>query len=317
MPIAPLLIEEPYQTPPGFLDQPFAYVFDGSQLADGAGEIQNNIININADSDFILRHIAGVPTCVNTPQSGGRFNFRNASGSYANGNPSSGIAFPPNWPVVPEKLYPHNSQLAFDLYQTLRASNACGGTPIYTAQIAFFGVRRVHASGAFRNWTSPYNFRERKYTYSYSLTINWAYLNASGVPQGPMPQTLQLDSYDFELQRIAVTNAQTTGATQSGQPGGLATNDFRIGLYDAQNHLTSGAGVRNTGAADVNLNILSINAARPNATTWPAYQGCWPTPTLVYPAGGQIRFDITSLLCSTQLNQTYNILFDGIWRIPC
>jgi hypothetical protein len=40
-------------------------------------------------------------------------------------------------------------------------------------------------------------------------------------------------------------------------------------------------------------------------------------PSLVYPAGAAITFDITSLLCSASVPQTYNIDFEGIWRLPC
>jgi hypothetical protein len=308
-----VLIEEPYHIPEGFIDFPFAYVFDGTNIQDGLSQLQNNSLQIDSDSDFILRHIAGVPTCVNATT--GRFNYRNASGSYAAGNPSSGIAYPNNWPVVPEKLYPANHQISFDLYNTSRAFNACGGTPIYTAQIAFMGVKRVRDDGAYRGYKSNYRYRERKYTYSQALTINFAHFAAGGFVTGPVRQTVQLDSYDFELLRISITNAAITGNAPSGQPGGLTTNDFRIMLYDAQYHGTSGCGANSPINAQLNATI--INSARPNPQNSPAYQGIWPTPTLVYPAGGQILFDVVSMLCSTSIPQTYNIAFEGLWRIPC
>lgn len=304
------LIEEPYHTPEGFLDFPFAYVFDGSTLVDNSAAIQNNVINVDSDSDFLLRHIAGVPTCVSPTT--GRFNYRNASGSYSAGNPSSGIIFPNNWPVLPEKLYPANSQIAFDLYNTLRSFNACGGTPIYNAQIAFMGVKRVRDNGAYRSHRSNYRYRERKYTYSYSLTLNFAHFTAGGAATGPQRFSLQLDSYDFELQRIAITPANLGATPPTGQTGTLLTNDFRIGIYDAQYHSTSGS-VR----GDSRLNQGYINAGRPSPANAPPYQSIWPVPTLVYPAGGQILFDIVSMLCSNQLPITYNIAFEGLWRIPC
>ncbi len=311
------LIEEPYQIPPGMQDFPFAYVYDGSNLVDGAASIQNNVIQIDADSDFILRHIAGVPTCIDTPANGGRFSYRNASGSYANGNPSTGIAFPNNWPVVPEKRYPANHQISFDLYQTLRSFNVCGETPIYNAQIAFMGVKRVPKGGAYRGHESSYRYRERNYTYSQTQEINFAHFTAAGALTGPLRFSVQLDSYDFELLAIRITPANLGANPPTGQAGTLTTNDFQLTLYDAQYHATSGGGVGGTRAIGLNQAFLNAGYISAFAAVGTAPQFVWPVPTLVYPAGGQILYDITSMLCSGQLPIYYNIAFEGIWRIPC
>lgn len=305
------LIVEPYQVPVGFLDVPFAYVFDASGMADNVAEIQNNSLQMDSDSDFILRHIAGVPTSVNGAT--GKFNFKNASGSYANGNPTSGIFVANNWPVVPEKLYPANSQIAFDLYNTLRSFNVCGGTPIYNAQIAFMGVKRVRDTGAYRTHRTLYRYRQRNYSYSQNLTINFPHFAASGAATGPVRFSVQLDSYDFELLRISITPNNMAANPPTGQPGTLLTNDFRMILYDAQYHATSGSPTPGGNA----LNQGFINAGRPSAAAAPPYQAMWPVPTMVYPAGGQILYDIVSMLCVGQLPISYNIMFEGIWRIPC
>lgn len=292
------IIEEPYLTPDGTLDFPFAYVYDTSAFTDG-----QNVLNISqqlqGDSAFILRRIMGVPNCVNTPAAQGKFGFKNASGTYAQGNPTSGIIVPKTWPVVPEKLYRQNDQISFDLYNTLRAFNACGGTPIYTSQIAFMGVKRFARGSTYPRQITPYKYREVRYAYAYELTINWSHFDVSGNVQPPQRFNQQLDNFDFELLRISISKAAATGA--------LTTPDFAMTLYDPNMHQYSSAPMLQG----------FYNAGRPTPATSSPYQATFPCPSQIYPAGGYITFDVTSLLCSSSIPQTYEILFDGIWRYPC
>jgi len=292
------IIEEPYLTPDGTLDFPYAYVYDTSAFTDGQN-IMSIVQQLQGDSAFILRRIMGVPTVVNTPANGGRFNYRNASGNYANGNLSTGIVVPNTWPVVPEKLYRQNDQISFDLYQTLRAFNACGGTPIYTSQIAFLGVKRFGKGSTYPRQITPYRYREVTYRYAYELTINWSHFDVSGRVQPSQRFIQQMDNFDFELLRIAISKASSTSA--------LTTPDFSIALYDPNMHQFSSAPMLQG----------FYNAGRPTPATSSPYQATFPCPSQIYPAGSAITFDITSLLCSTSIPQTYEILFDGIWRYPC
>lgn len=292
------IIEEPYLTPDGTLDFPFAYVYDTSALTDG-----QNILNISqqlqGDSAFILRRIMGVPTVVAAAASAGKFNFKNASGTYANGNPTSGIIVPDTWPVVPEKMYRQNDQISFDLYNTLRQVTACGLTPIYSSQIAFMGVKRFAKGSTYPRQITPYKYREVRYAYAYELTVNWAHFGASGLANPPQRFNQQLDNFDFELLRISIS--------QPGANGALTTPDFSMTLYDPNMH----------GFSSAPMLQGFYNAGRPTPATSSPYQATFPTPSQIYPAGGYITFDITSLLCSTSLPQSYEILFDGIWRYPC
>ncbi len=297
------ILEQPYLTPEGKQDVPFCYVFDTSGIADGLAQIQNLPVQLQGDSEFVLRRIAGVNLCVNGAAGAGRFNYRNSSGAYANGNTSSGIVMPPNWPVVPEKLYPvANSAIIFDLYNTLRSvADACGGHPVYESQIGFFGVKRYGYQAGYPNRQTPYQYRPCKQSYSYDLTLNWNHYQISTTIAAPRRFTIALDRYDFELMRISI--ARTT----AGSAGALLTNDFRIMLYDSNLHQYS----------SLPLNQSFINACRQNAATAPAYQPAL-APTLVYPVGSAITFDISSLLCTgLSVPQTYNIAFEGIWRVPC
>jgi hypothetical protein len=289
------LIEEPYRTPDGRLDIPFAYVFDATGIADGQAQVPNLAKALQGDSDFILRRIAGVSNCVNTSAAGGKWAFKNASGSYAMGNAGSGIVAYPNWVVLPEKLYPVNTQIVFDLFQTLRANNPCASA-IYTSYIAFFGVKRLSVDRGYRSNTTAYQYREKKYSYS----INFTLTNAAGT--GPIRQSQLIDNYDFELQRIAISYANTPGNT-----GTLTADDFLIQLYDSNMHQLS----------DLPLNQSYINNGRTSFAVPTKFQSIFPCPSIVFPAGSAITFDITSLLCSTSVPQSYNIIFEGIWRIPC
>ena len=261
------IIEEPYLTPDGTLDFPFAYVYPTTTLTDGT-----NILNISqqlqGDSAFILRRIMGVPTTVASAAAGGKFNFKNASGNYANGNPSTGIIVPNTWPVVPEKLYRTNDQISFDLYNTLRQFTACGETPIYTSQIAFMGVKRFAKGSTYPRQITPYKYREVRYSYAYELTINWSYFDSFGNVQPPQRFNQQLDNFDFELLRISIS--------QPGSSGALTTPDFAMTLYDPNMHQFSS-----------NPMVQGFyNAGRPTPATSSPYQATFPCPSQIYPGRG-------------------------------
>lgn len=298
------ILEQPYLTPEGKQDVPFAYVFDASGITDGLSQLQNLSVQLQGDSEFVLRHIAGVNLCVSAAPNG-RFNYRNASQSYANGNPSTGICFPRNFPVVPEKLYPvANAAIIFDLYSTLRhVAATCSGNPVYDSQIAFFGVKRFGYQSGYPTQKTPYKYRPCKYTYGYDLTVDWNHFQTSTVIAPPRRVTVPMDRYDFELLRISITG--TTAGSQG--TGALLTNDFQIMLYDSNQHQLS----------SLALNQSFINAGRLTPATAPPYQAAL-APSLVFPVGSAITFDVNSLLCNAvNVPQTYNIAFEGIWRTPC
>jgi hypothetical protein len=302
------LIEEPYHAPPGALDVPYVYVFDASGITDNLAELLNNSLQINNNSAFILRHIQGLNLCVKTAANGGAFGYKNASQSYAHSNPGTGILVNSgNWPVVPEKEYPANSIISFDLFNTLRNFNVCGQTPIYNSQVAFCGVKRYPAEQGRKPQTTPYKWKPFKQTYTYSLLLNYAHFDAGGHPTPAVRYAFQLDNYDFELMRISITVADVNANPPTGSVGCLQTNDFQMRLYDCNLEATSSAP----------LNQYFINNGKATAKSQPLNQSIHPVPTLLYPAGGQIQFDIVSMLCSGQLPITYQLCFEGIWRLPC
>lgn len=288
---------EPYKTPDGYTDLPFTYVFDATGLTDGI--TQNNLSKpMQGDSDFILRQIIGADTVVATPANGGKIQMYNASKSKMT---SAAMIAPASWPILPEKKYKYNEEITFDLINTLRAFNVCGGTPIYTSYLGFRGVKRFKGDPGYSRGLTPYAWREVPQVYAYDFTINFARF-ASGTNVNP-PQrfTIGLDNYDFELFKVLVSQPGPTSAV------GLTTNDFAVTLYDPQGHQLS----------DLPQPVLWLSGAKPTRATQQKYQAVVPVPPLVYPAAGQIVFDVTSFLCSTSLPQSYNISFQGVWRVPC
>ena len=316
-------MEEPYKPPPGSQDFPFTYVYNGQGQTDGQAQLLDIAQQLQGDSDFVLRRIVGVPSCVNTAALGGRFNYRNASGSYAAGNTPSGIVYPVNWPVIPEKVYPYNNIIRFDLYQLLRQVTSCGGgDKIYTSFIGFNGVKRFQAGHGYPTQKTPYQYREVTYAYEFTLTIDWGYFTAigSGVTNPYHQFNIQMEQYDFELDMIRV--CREAGDVRGGggdgggggggggpDPGGVAltTDDFAITFYDANTHQLS----------DLPLPVTWWNSSRVTPARGPVTQGVLPVPPLVFPAGSQILFDVYSFLCVEDLPQTYYLSFDGVWRVPC
>src|SRR4051812_28627808 len=130
--------EETYRTPPGMTDYPFAYVFDATGLTN-AQNYMDLQLPLQGDSEFILRHIAGVPLCIAAAADGGRFNYKNASRSYTTSAIATGIVMPDNFTVVPEKLYPFNASIYLDLFDVLRDNT--GVSPAFNSYIAFFGAK--------------------------------------------------------------------------------------------------------------------------------------------------------------------------------
>lgn len=293
------LLEQSYITPVGYRDFPFAYVYDGSGLTD-ATTYQDIQIPLQGDSDFILRHIAGVTNVVNTAALGGKWNFKGHSRQYAIGNQSTGIVAFPNWPVVPEKKFAYNESIWIDLYNVLRGNNACSGTPVYFSSIAFFGVKRFRDAAGYRTQQTNYRYKEMTQRWEFSLTINQpAYATGTTTPNPPQRFIQLMDNFDFELLRISIG--------QNGSTGTLQTQDFSVTLYDPNMHQLSNNPIPQG----------YFNTGKPTPQTQPAYQGCFPVPSLVYPAGSSITMDVTSLLCPAQVPQTYDVSFEGIWRLPC
>lgn len=275
-------------TPADFYDQPFFYVFDADNLTDSQ-DYQNLVTPVISQGDFILRRVCGLPNVASAM----RFRDKNQFNRQRDA-----VNFGTDYAVVPEIVYPSDSQINFDLVDVTRANTPNaepGSEPNYYSQIGFMGVRRFYGQQAPR---STYRYHSRPYTITTSVTITEtgrlspAFTQASG----PVPFNILVDSYDFELQCIHAM-IQTDGEDAAV----ACTDEVKITLFDQNQQALSNAPVLAAYLAD----------------NGPDYSSVFPCPPLLYQANSLIRFNVTSLLTSAQAPATLTLDFIGAWRFPC
>lgn len=195
-----------YEGVPGFGDTFFIYAFDGDLLTSGVS--YNNLrVQIN-DGDFVLRSWKGVDSLGNIAtgiqlRDKLQNQFFSSAISPFTASPSSQLAryMRTGWPVLPEKVYPENGYIGFDLVSALPNTSQVG-------QLAFFGVRRR------RNIQndpvpSPYRYYEKPFSFPVSFSVPTGWSNKSGGYLVVLPIT----DYDFELRRIDGIGGTATFAT--------------------------------------------------------------------------------------------------------
>lgn len=179
------LLDEPYQAPPGWFDQPFVYVFDADTLTNGR-DYHNLGVTTFSGADFICRRVAGHNRCAvsmqlydvlkrkffNTP-----FNTRFS-----------------DFVIAPESIWPAASGIVFDLLNVLKEVKTDGPNTVFLSQIVFQGVRRfagVRRPPSYNYWTDPYSYVEE-------ITVP-----AFGAPAER--HAFDIEDFDFELLRITET----------------------------------------------------------------------------------------------------------------
>lgn len=273
-------LDEPYQAPPGYYDQPFIYVLDADELTTGANYKNLSIITYSG-ADFILRRVAGHDRCA----TGAQFydvlrrqiflrNFKTAGfGEFA---------------LAPELLFPSASGIQFDFLDAQPAVNACESG---IAQVIFQGVRR------YKGYRRPpsYPYIDDDYWYTFDVAID------SNFPAGDTQQFgIDILDNDFELLEIRETIINPSGGGAAVACGG-ANQMFKIQLYDQVYEKVFSKPV-------VDDLICS------NATT---YQSISPVPGIVYRIAQQIRFDLTSLCDMGVCPYQVQLCFHGVRRRPC
>lgn len=273
------MTEHLYRTPEGFVDVPFFYVYDGRGLTDGTSPT-DLVVRVQEDP-FILRSVAGVQTVA------GRWMMYNASRSAVFSLPA--VTYP-RWTQVPERYYPAQSDIRFDLGTVARATNADGN---FVSYIGFQGVKRL-PRGQF-GWTeyeTPYAYWERPYQYQLDFTLDF-FADAGAAPR---QFNVEISDGDFELQAMSFARVQTTVADFPADP-------FRVTLYDPSGY-----------------NALSTEPCSPRWLNWlqrNEWRSAFPTPTLVYPVQSRIRLDIDSLTDTVGPAPQYQIILQGVERVPC
>lgn len=286
-----------YKTPDGFVDIPYFYMYDAKSLANGSNQ-QNLVVNIDQDTDFVMRRVVGMNLCVNANATG-MFQVRDKSQLQFFQTPirpglvyPSTVAISGSWPVMPEKIYPAGSQIGFDLYGVLRHINVATPT-IFRSQLGFHGVRRFR-QGAIWVHNTDYAYHELPYTYQYPLTIDWGHWTdgTNGIVNNTRSFGVQILETDFELCAIGVTYADGTQVNGT---------DFQMSLYDP-------SGSVRLSNLPVNVNYWNLNPVD-NVYGSPVF----PVPSIVWPTKGFINFELTSML-PFGTAKSYMFHFMGIWR---
>lgn len=261
------------------IQSPYIYVYDGSGLTDGQSYQRLHLEMRDGNNAFALRRIAGLNTLATSMNlyAPGTSQKRLFARAARIGN---------NHLVAPELVFDGRQSFVFDLNTVNRSVTACG-TNIYTSFLAFQGVRTLDGDAP-RQYS-----KARPFTLSYSLTVDWyryVSLPAAAIER-PRRFAIPIDTHDFELHRIRIRNADGTA---------VATNFFQILLYDALDRPLSNAPL---------LQSFVNNLAS-------GYNSVFPVPPVLYPVRRDLRFDITSLICNTDVTfpKSYTISFEGVQR---
>lgn len=284
-----------YSPPPGYGDTFFMYAYNGGLLTNGT-EVDGVHINIY-DGDFVCRYWAGLETIATKIMIYDPL-IRKCFASpvdYSTPRPTGMV-------VLPERVYPVNNAIRFDLIGiNQRSPGVQSGTTIFASQLVFAGVKRraLHYSDP---EPSSYPYYEKNFapntpgaTGSFQLSINKYAADASGNINPPDTYEIPIRDFDFELRRVELQ-------LQSD----LQTSQFSITLYDNYQNATS------------NIPILSNKFFHLDPAHSLGELNFWPSPGILYKVGSYIKFDIWSLLVTpTALPQAFNLLFHGVRRIPC
>lgn len=254
-------------------ETPYIYSFDGASLSDGQS-YRRLSVDLRDERPFQLRRISGLSSLAASLQ------------LYYPGRSSTPLFSAPQqlggeYLLSPPLTYRPQQSIEFDLGTVARQNTACA-TTIYTSRLAFQGVRLDGAG------LRPKIGEPRPYVLRYPLVIDWYNLLSPGGPVSPLRYfAIEIDTWDFELQRIRIRRADTGAAT---------TTEVALQLFDSTGEELSNRPVL---ARTIN------NAVSPAAG--------WLTPGVLYPVRRQLRFAVESLLCNgaVALPVTYDIDFEG------
>lgn len=266
---------------------PYIYAFDADNLTDG-----NNYdylqIGIQPDSSFSVRRISGLQTLASKIQ------IRDANQRQLF---QSMAAMQYDWPMVPELVYPKDSQITFDVQTVLKSSNAYatgGSTPNYWSQLIFQGVRVFDQLGVLQTQYRYYD-APGGYQLECALTETGRLAPVYTAPNAPLRFRQPIPDYDFVLNRISLTIATADEPTVV-----PAAGKVKLMLYDPNSRQ-----MMNVPITDIFLN-----------SSVTGYNSVFPVPPVLYPAGSEIVVDVTSLLIEAEVPATLYIHFNGVWRRP-
>jgi len=279
---------QPYRTPPGCHDSPYIYLYDGNSLTDGLDYVDQLSQRLDADSEFILRRIAGFTSTAQF------FTYRDNVGRYIWTPPATAQGFGQQADIgVPFELGYGGRQAAgqirFDLLNVQKSLATSGGTD-FLAYIAFQGVKRFPWDRA----PVPCPYRLRAYEYVLNIpAVDWT--------RGQYRRfSVKIDrTGDFELDRIVQVNATNVPDTRVGV--------FNYLLYDPNQWQMMSLPVPDSYICDTSNGILTTDPA--------PMPGIFPCPAMLYPRMSLITIDLYATQ-STPQGDCWQILLIGQERIP-
>jgi hypothetical protein len=256
--------------------RPFIYIFQTTGLNTNQDYASLNV-PMQGDYPFTLRRISGLTTGVGPSVPWSQMLLYDAARSRRF---SSAFPVVRDFPLVPGIVYPADSQIQFDL--------RISGSAFFPTQLVFQGVK--HVWGSSYGYQTPYPYYEKPQTYTRAVTIT----DAAGT--SPQLITVPMFSRDFELLKIVMSITTADGLFANTAPQNL----LAVELFDSMGHALQSAPVRDT----------FVNYADNT------YINGWPVPSLTWPANGEIRLLLHSLMSAPALPATLKLEFHGINRFP-
>lgn len=267
-----------YLTPAGYGDLFYQYGYTPPSTLANASTVTGLQLPVD-NYDFIARHWAGWETIIDTPANGGLVQaYDSIHRNYAS-QPLEFGSFPQGQVILPEKLYPVNSLISFDLYKVLKATNS----ETAASQLVWSGVRRYPGSAS-DPAPSPFNFKRKRQYYPYNLTVQQA-------PVASAFYQIQITDFDFELERIELTPFSSP-------------SKFAITLYDSNK------------VARSNVPIHCLRFCHSDPAQSNGELSFFPAPPILYKVNSAINFTIDSLIGAGGA-LTFRLNFVGSRRIPC
>ncbi len=297
--------DKTYQTPPGFADHPYIYVFDPITIPHLTLTPASNVFNLSvpleAYSELLVRRLSGLETIAQKIQ------VRDKIQTPWFLNP---IAFKYDKAVIPERSYPSAGTISFDLYNIAQRfnTNGEGGLNVPVSQILWQGIRRYESSGdPLIHRKSNYDWRAKEYTYVMPITVDWKYwvdpTSATSGQQPPRKFSLEILNYDFDLYNLSIYRPDNNT---------WSNGNLKVLLYDGSEHQLSGQPVIDYMYSSDGESISGANATKSFTN------GAFPCPPVLYRVGSQIQFEVTSLLTDVVGPPpiTFVFEFSGIQRLP-
>lgn len=301
-----------YSTPQGYGDTFYVYAYDSNILPLVSGQNYFNQRVVISDGDFVLRWWKGCDLYSNISQGiqirdklQNQF-FSDTINPFSQAPNLMGPYMSTGWPVCPEKWYPDQGYIGFDLFSAL--PNVSPNTSAI-GQLAFYGVRRRKG---FKN--DPQVYTSPAYEKEYQTTVTVKIPAGFSSTSGGLLTTVNVTDFEFEMRRIdgfvrALCFIPTSGYA------GLDLGNFKILLLD-QNKVQ----ISNVPLLFANLFHVPNNAVaestQASANSIPKH--FWPTPPMTYRVNSAIQFYIyatsaTPSACEIDID----ITFSGIRRYPC